>query len=522
MNNEKESDEVVSDSVNQIIVGSSVIFTGALIGSLFDVLIKRMLTSYLSPADFGIYALALTIVSITGVVATLGLTDGVPRYIAFFRGRNEEHKIHELIISAIVMGIIASVIAMLLSPFIFEHLIGKGFDERSQTLAVIHIMVLAIPFTILLNLATSVYRGFDRMSVNMYFYNIIRPVSLIIFIMVAVYFGVSLRGVVLFDLFSMIFTFGIMSIYCIKNPPFKAKLQLRFGKPTKQLIRYSFPLLITTTLLNLMTWTDTFMLGYFKSTDVVGIYSAVYPLVGFLSMLIGSMGYAYIPVIAKLYGENKTELIGSIYQITTKWCFLLTFPVFALMFVYPEELLTRVYGAHYAAGATALRILALGFITNSYFGFNYHTIMASGKSDLLMKCSFASAITNVFLNFAFVPRYGMLGAAVASSISFTAIEIFMTIKTWKQQNIHPFTTAYKKLTVVGIFLVVIMLVVKDIFSLTGTNLECTLFILLYFAIIRYVNILSENEIVILNNSLADIQHNVSSKVSNLMNINKYW
>ena len=367
MNN--ESDDVISNSVNQIMVGSSVIFAGALIGSFFDVLIKRTLTSYLSPADFGIYALALTIMSMIGVIATLGLTDGVPRYIAFFRGKNEEYKIHELLISAIVMGVIASIITMLLSPFVFDHLVAKGFDGRNQILAVIRIMVFAIPFTILLNLATSVYRGFDRMSVNMYFYNIIRPVSLIIFITIAVSLDLSLHGVVLFDLISMIFTFGVMSVYYIKNPPFKAKLQLRFGKPTKQLIRYSLPLLITATLLNLMTWTDTIMLGYFKSTEVVGIYSAVYPLVGFLSMLIGSMGYAYIPVIAKLYGENKVQLISSIYQITTKWCFLLTFPIFALMFVYPEALLTRVYDAHYVAGAPVLRILALGFITNSYFGF---------------------------------------------------------------------------------------------------------------------------------------------------------
>ena len=514
MNN--ESDDVISNSVNQIMVGSSVIFAGALIGSFFDVLIKRTLTSYLSPADFGIYALALTIMSMIGVIATLGLTDGVPRYIAFFRGKNEEYKIHELLISAIVMGVIASIITMLLSPFVFDHLVAKGFDGRNQILAVIRIMVFAIPFTILLNLATSVYRGFDRMSVNMYFYNIIRPVSLIIFITIAVSLDLSLHGVVLFDLISMIFTFGVMSVYYIKNPPFKAKLQLRFGKPTKQLIRYSLPLLITATLLNLMTWTDTIMLGYFKSTEVVGIYSAVYPLVGFLSMLIGSMGYAYIPVIAKLYGENKVQLISSIYQITTKWCFLLTFPIFALMFVYPETLLTRVYEAHYVAGAPVLRILALGFITNSYFGFNYHTIMASGNSDLLMNCSFASAIMNVLLNFMLVPQYGMMGAAVASSVSFAAIEVFMTLKTWKQENIHPFTIAYKRLTMVCVFLVVTMLIIKSMFSITGTWLECTAFILVYFAIIRYANILDKNEIEILSNSLSDIHDNASNKIATLM------
>ena len=77
----------VNDSVNRIVTGSGVIFAGTLAGLLFEILIKRVLTSYLSPADFGIYSLALTVISITGAVATLGLNEGVPRYIAYFRGR---------------------------------------------------------------------------------------------------------------------------------------------------------------------------------------------------------------------------------------------------------------------------------------------------------------------------------------------------------------------------------------------------------------------------------------------------
>ena len=129
----------------------------------------------------------------------------------------------------------------------------------------------------------------------MYFYNIIRPISLLIFASGAVFLGASLRGVVFSDVLSMVLTFGIMSVYFMRKPPFKPELNLKFSEPTRQLIRYSFPLLISATLINLMTWTDTIILGYFKSTEVVGIYSAVYPLVGFLTMIINSMGYVYIP-----------------------------------------------------------------------------------------------------------------------------------------------------------------------------------------------------------------------------------
>lgn len=508
----------VNSSVNRIVTGSSVIFAGTLIGLLFDITIKRVFTSYLSPGDFGVYSLALTVISITGAIATLGLSDGVARYVAYLRGRNEDHKIHELITSAVIMGLTASVIAMLISPVLFEHLAGDGFDIQGKISAAIKIMIFAIPVTILLNVAVAVYRGFDRTNVNMYFYNLVRPLSLLGFASVAVFFHLSFHGIVFMDLLSMIFTFGVMSVYFIKSPPVELKLKLKFSEPTKQLIKYSLPLLITSTLLNIMSWTATMMLGYFKSAEVVGVYSAVSPLVGFLGMLIGPMGFVYVPVVSKLWGENKTGLVGPIYQIMTKWCFLLTFPIFLLIFVYPESLLTNIYGANYASGAIVLRILALGSIANSYFGFNYHTIMASGDSNLLMKCSLASAGMNVLLNFMLIPQYGIIGAAIASSVSFSAIEVFMTFRIWKNQSMHPFTLTYRRLTVISILMVATMLTARKALMLTGANWEYAAFIILYFAVILYARILDQNELNIIGEIRKEIWYNIGVRIPHLLRI----
>jgi len=484
----------VNDSVNRIVTGSGVILAGTFIGMLLDIITKKVLTAHLSPADFGTYSLALTVISITGAFATLGLNEGVPRYIAFFRGRHEEHKVHELIISAMIMGLIAGLIAILVSPSLFQSLAGDSFDSDGHILSVVKILIFAVPFTILLNLAVAIYRGFDRTNVNMYFYNIIRPVSLLGFALCSVFVGASLKGVVFADLLSMIFTFGIMSLYFIKKPLFKQEWKIKFSEPTKQLIRYSLPLLITATILNLMSWIDTIMLGYFKPSEVVGVYNAVYPLVGFLSLVITSMGFVYVPVTSKLWGQNNIAPLGSIYEVMTKWCFLLTFPLFALIFVYPEYFITRLYGAEYVSGATALRILAMGFITNSYFGFNYHTLLASGDSDFLMKCSVASAGINAVINFTLIPEYGMIGAATGTAVSYASIEVLMTLRAWRKQNMHPFTSMYRKLTCIVVLMVGAMLAIKSVHLLTGAAWEYAVFIVGYFTIIHRANVLDSTEI----------------------------
>jgi O-antigen/teichoic acid export membrane protein len=503
----------VNDSVNRIVAGSGVILAGTFIGMLLDIITKKVLTSHLSPADFGTYSLALTVISITGAVATLGLNEGVPRYIAFFRGRREEQKLHELIVSAMLMGLIAGLLSILVSPSLFQSLAGNSFDAQGKILSVVKILVFAVPFTILLNLTVAIYRGFDRTNVNMYFYNIIRPISLLGFASAAVFIGVSLKGVVFADLLSMVFTFGIMSIYFIKKPPIKQaakqERKIQFSDTTRQLIRYSFPLLITATLLNLMSWIDTIMLGYFKSAEVVGIYNAVYPLVGFLSLVIASMGYVYVPVTSRLWGQNNTAPLGSIYAVMTKWCFLLTFPLFALIFVYPEYFITKLYGAQYVSGATSLRILALGFIANSYFGFNYHTLLASGDSDFLMKCSVASAGINAVINFMLIPEYGMVGAAIGTAVSYASIEVSMTLRAWRKQHMHPFTSMYRRLTLIVIFVVGSMLAAKNVHLLTGSTWEYAAFIVGYFLIVHRAKILDNTEVKMIEEIRKTIKYKIS-------------
>jgi len=503
----------VNDSVNRIVAGSGVILAGTFIGMLLDIITKKVLTSHLPPADFGTYSLALTVISITGAVATLGLNEGVPRYIAFFRGRHEEQKVHELIISAMLMGLIAGLLSILVSPSLFHSLAENGFDAQGKILSVVKILIFAVPFTILLNLTVAIYRGFDRTNVNMYFYNIIRPVSLLALASAAVFIGASLKGVVFADLLSMVFTFGIMSVYFIKKPPIKRTIKqerkIRFSEPTRQLIRYSFPLLITATLLNMMSWMDTIMLGYFKSAEVVGIYNAVYPLVGFLSLVIASMGYVYVPVTSRLWGQNNTAPLGSIYAVMTKWCFLLTFPLFALIFVYPEYFITKLYGAEYVSGAIALRILALGFITNSYFGFNYHTLLASGDSDFLMKCSVTSVGINAVINFMLIPQYGMVGAAIGTAVSYASIEVLMTLRAWKKQNMHPFTSMYRKLTLIVVLIVGSMLAAKNAHLLTGATWEYAAFIVGYFLIVHRAKILDNTEMKMIGEIRKNIRYNIS-------------
>src|SRR5674476_688470 len=88
----------------------------------------------------------------------------------------------------------------------------------------------------------------------------------------------------------------------------------------------------------------------------------------------------------------------------------------------------------------------------------------------------------------------MAGAATASAVSFASIEVLMTLRAWKKQTMHPFTPMYRKLTIISAFMVVSMLAARKALLLSGANWEYAAFVIVYFVIIRYANVLDNAEL----------------------------
>ena len=62
-----------------------------------------------------------------------------------------------------------------------------------------------------------------------------------------------------------------------------------------------------------------------------------------------------------------------------------------------------------------LTLLSAAYYFNAALGFNGLTLKVFGKVRVIVVISVIAAVVNLALNFAFVPPYGALGAAIATS-----------------------------------------------------------------------------------------------------------
>ena len=394
--------EIVNQSLQKIAKGTGIIFTGTIIGMLLAFVSRVIIIRYITQSEYGIFSLALVLLNIFAMISTLGLQSGVTRQIAFFRGKKDSEKVSGIVKSSIQIALVASIFFSFFLFFLADIISVKAFHSPELSTP-LKIFAIAIPFSVLIVIFTSIFRGFDRVEPNVYFQNILRNVLLLPLLGIVILFGLSFLGLLYAYLASTALTCIAFAAYAAKKLPIpvKGEKNANADSVNKELLFFSLPLLAISILGMIMHWTDTLMLGYFKTPDVVGLYNAALPLVNLIPVVLTSMNFLYVPIASQLYSQNLIGEMRSNYAILTKWMFALTLPLFLIIFLFPETVLNILFGARYIQAGMTLQILALGMFVNTFLGLNGATLIITGKTRLLMWTSLIGAIMNIALNIFF-------------------------------------------------------------------------------------------------------------------------
>ena len=81
------------------------------------------------------------------------------------------------------------------------------------------------------------------------------------------------------------------------------------------------------------------------------------------------------------------------------------------------EFILSIFGYDFVTGKYALLILLFGQLVNVICGSVGYILMMTNKQKKLRNFVFYSAIINIILNFMLIPKYGIMGSAISSTIS---------------------------------------------------------------------------------------------------------
>jgi O-antigen/teichoic acid export membrane protein len=381
------------------------IFT-LMIGIATSIIIARAL----GPKGQGIYSLVM-LLPIT-IVSFFNL--GIGRSSTYYIGI-DTYSLRKLIGTILTFSLIintVSIIVAFVTVLYFGNSILPGIPQGFLLLS-----LLLIPLQLFfLHSFSGILLGFQKFKE----YNLILVAQSASLFFLAVLFLIKLDtgiiGAINANLLSLLLS-NIMACFCIFKSPNKISFSLRLDKTIlSALINFGYKVQLNTVLAFLHLRIDTFLLNLFLNPVAVGFYVISVGIAERLWIFSQAISTVLYPRIASMKSENQKNLFTA---IIARYTFFISILGAILIFFLSNWLIQLLYSDSYLPAVEPLQILLIGVIAISVERILANDILARGKPMINTRITFLALVANIILNIFLIPRYGIIGAAWATSISYS-------------------------------------------------------------------------------------------------------
>ena len=439
--------EYIDQSLKKAAKGTTFIFVGTIASSLLLLATKVLIVRHTTKEEFGIYSLSVAITTIITLLATFGIFEGVARYVAIYVGKGERSEADRVARSALKIGIITGFIAGTLL-FFGARILSTYIFNLSQLTVPLQIVAVSIPFYVLSHIMIGVLRGYGLIASRVYFLDVGLPLVILLFLLFNFFVGLPfITLVVIYSLSIVLISISIA--YSYRRTAGTHPFDLTAAGKGKELFKFSVPLLVGTVMTLVFGWTDSLMLGRYAGAQSVGVYDVSSSFAKLLNFPLAALEFVFLPIAGAMFAQQQMLELKRTYQVLTKWVFLATVPIFAMLFVFSEPAIALFFGSRFNDAVPPFRILAIGFLFHAAMGANGILMVVIGLSREIMAVSIAGAVLNIVLNYLLIRvlAFGILGAAMATVLTYVVLNVVVSIIVYRKARIHPITVRYLKSTV---------------------------------------------------------------------------
>jgi O-antigen/teichoic acid export membrane protein len=398
-------------------------------------------------------------------VASLGAATGTVYFIARLRALGQDHRIPEVVRTATrpvaVVSVAAAVALVLLAGpaarLLLHGQLGHAGARPAQVAAELRALALALPFAAMLDTVLGASRGYRSMGPTVVVDRIGRPILQLAGIGVAAAAGST-------ALLAPLWALPYVPAACAMWLWFR-HIQRRTGparpatSATPVLVpaarggpRHAVPA-ATREPLRFWRFTgprglaalaqitiqriDIVLVAIIRGPAEAAIYTAATRF-----LVAGQFGNQAIsmaaqPRFTEMFAQGDHRGANRVYQATTAWLILLTWPLYLLAVSFGPQIIT-VFGHSYQAGATVMVILGLTMLLATGCGQVDMVLVTTGRSSWSLINGLLAVVVNVGLDVALIPRYGITGAAIGWSAAITITNLMPLAQVAATKRLHPF------------------------------------------------------------------------------------
>ncbi len=423
----------------ELFLGFSVALVLRVVGLFVSYIFILLVSRLYGAKGVGVFALSYTFLIIFATIGKMGSDTAFLKYCAENRALKKwillKDIYKKILIIATTMSILVSLFLFFSSNFIADVILKKEY----MSLALKIVAFAVFPMVILVVFSEGL-RGFKQIKE----YMLIRFVGLNItaIFFVAVFYLLKQKlnifsHAFLKDEYLPVISFAV-SVVVIAVVSFLLwkKFYRKFsdgqigGSETttyKEIFSLSLPLLLSSSLALIIDWSDTVMLGMFRTAEEVGYYNVAIRVGKLLVIILVAINTIAAPKFAEFWGKKDIDGLVKIARQSTKLIFWITLPIFLFLLIFPGFVLS-IFGKEFSVASLSLVILVSGFFFNAICGSVRLILQMTGYQVYHQNIIFLGAVLNVVLNYYLIPLWGINGAAFSSTITMIFWNVVFSIK----------------------------------------------------------------------------------------------
>ncbi|WP_153126663.1 flippase [Peribacillus tepidiphilus] len=392
---------------NSFLLNSIITLTRQVVSIIIGMLLLIVIARALGPSGQGKYTLITYLPLMLMTFLNLGLNTSTIYFVS-----KKEIELREAFVTSVLSALLLSFISIVIGLMIILIWGDSKFSSVDSTILLLSLC--ALPFMFLMIFLQTIFQGIQ----NFRLYNTVLVIqqfgTLFCMVLFLYIFKFELIGAVLS--FVLGYTLSVLYSIVMLFKWYKVEFSLRYfsWSYVKQAISYGLKAHIS----NMMTFLNyrmgVLILGAFLSPAAVGIYTVAVNLGEKISIFSQSFSQVLLPRIAS---SNKEEDRNKITALVSRSIFAFIICVSAGIFLF-SDIILLLFGKEYAESSFILKWLLPGLTVLAVEKILSNDLAGRGRPDLNMYVSFANVGINLLLNLLFIPKFGVTGAALASSITY--------------------------------------------------------------------------------------------------------
>ncbi len=419
----------IDEHLEELLRGSSIALVIKVLAAVLGMILNIIITRTLGIEDSGLYFLALTIIMIMATMGRFG-TDGIlVKSISAAAVNNDWAEIKYVYKSSVFLVFITSLFLTIVL-YASASSLSESLFNKPELGDILQLMSLSVMPIALYTLHASALQGLKKIRDSNITLVFIMPIIMVLGTL-SFLDSYGIDGLVNIYVCSSFLTL-ILGWFFWKNHSSKMK-EINTIINISKIMHESLPLFKVSIFGVLMSASPMIFLGLWGTETELGGFQIASRIAMLTTFVLTAVNSIFAPKLSGHFSRSENNLVLPLIVKATALMFIAVSPFLLILFMFPEKILA-IFGDGFEKYSTVLIVLAFGQLVNVITGSVGQVLVMSGNQEKQKNAFLIATIASILMGIYAVPKYGALGAALASSSGLIVVNLLSVLFVFRYVN----------------------------------------------------------------------------------------